>query len=281
MNLSLATPSEVDHEYLRRLASLSVAGRELGYAEHAVVSSGGYCISTKRPYALRDEAVTVHPQSDLPRYGRVEWAAVEPHVLTVERCLNEGLCRDEVVVRYYTAVAARDAAVVACREVEDEYRRRPWQRYWLVTTSDGHIHRSRHCSSCNKGKSATGFALVPYLSGKHSADAVADLGPSLCSICYPEAPVESREQSRVSARLAVALAEEGVAAFHAARQAAAKRHGDRCAGTGQPGVTPVVVEGTPAHQADYLRRRVVECPVCRGRFTRSSTGKVRPHKAAT
>jgi hypothetical protein len=279
MNLSLFNPVAIDHSYLDRLSSLSGACRELGYAEHAVVSASGYCLSTRRPGARRDEAVTVHPQSDLPRYGRVEWSAVEPHVLTVERCLDEGLCRDEVVARYRYAVAARDAAAAACREVEDEYRRRPWPRYWLVTTSDGHIHRSQHCSTCNKGKSATGFALVPYLSGKDSAEAVADLGPSLCSVCYPEAPVESREQSRVSARLAVALAEEGVEAFQRARQAAESRRGARCAGTGQPGVVPVVPEGTPAHHANYLRRRVVECPVCRGRFTRSSTGKLRPHKA--
>jgi hypothetical protein len=280
MSLANFNPVAIDHSYLDRLAVRATAVREVAYAEHAAVSAAGYTVYTLRPYSRRGETVYVHPQSGLPRYGnRLDWSAVEPHVLTIERALAEGLCSEEHVERLDAAKAALSHAVAACREVEDEYRRRPWSRYWLVTSSDGHVHRSTCCSTCNKGRSATGFALVPYLSGSTSADAVADLGPALCSVCFPEAPVESREQSRVSARVALSLAEEGVEAFQRARAAAASRRAARCPGTGKPGLVPVVADGTPSHTAAYIRKRTVQCPQCNARLAaRGQSKNVPPHK---
>lgn len=68
---------------------------------------------------------------------------------------------------------------------EDEYRRRPWKRYFLVTNGNGHVHRERHCSTCFP---TTEFAWLPELSGCDEAAMVEDFGEKACSVCFPDAP---------------------------------------------------------------------------------------------
>jgi hypothetical protein len=161
---------------------------------------------------------------------------------------------------------AYEDADIAVEQCKDEYARRPWRRYWLVTSSDGHIHASTECSTCNKGHAPTGFALVPYLSGASAKDAVADLGSALCSVCFPDAPVEDREQVKISARVALVLAEEGVEAFQQARAKAQadakKRASERCEGSGQP--------TTPSPRWGH------KCTVCG--YHQTASGKSRAHR---
>jgi hypothetical protein len=66
-------------------------------------------------------------------------------------------------------------------------RRGGWTRFFLVTSSNGHIHKSMHCSTCT---STTEFGWLPEVSGKTEAEAVAAHGALLCTTCYPTAPVE-------------------------------------------------------------------------------------------
>ena len=171
----------------------------------------------------------------------------------------------EFIETYLKAVETLDYADALVSDCNVEYNRRPWNRYYLVTSSDGHIHRSTHCSTCNKGKEPTGFALVPYLSGASASEAVADLGSALCSVCFPDAPVEDREQVKISASVALTLAEKGVEAFQEARAKAQadaqKRADDRCEGSGSE-----AVKSTYAYQ----------CPLC-GNCQRKA-GKVRAHR---
>lgn len=192
------------------------------------------------------EALALYNEGITPRYGSLDYVKEDADKL-------EG------------AYLALDDANIAVAQCWDEYYRRPWSRYWLVTSSDGHIHASTECSTCNKGHEPTGFALVPYLSGKTAKDAVADLGSALCSVCFPDAPVEDREQVRISARVALKLAEEGVEAFQQARAKAEadakKRASERCDGSGQPTI------------ADKYWHK---CPVC-GNGQRQA-GKTRAHR---
>lgn len=62
-----------------------------------------------------------------------------------------------------------------------------WSRFFLVTSSAGHIHSSMHCSSC---RYTTTYGWLPELSGKTEGEAVEAHGPALCSVCFPSAPVE-------------------------------------------------------------------------------------------
>ena len=67
------------------------------------------------------------------------------------------------------------------------YNERRWSRFFLVLNSNGHIHRDTSCSTCFI---TTEFGWLPNLSGLTEADAVADQGEILCSVCFPSAPVE-------------------------------------------------------------------------------------------
>lgn len=108
--------------------------------------------------------------------------------------------------------------------LEAEYRARGgWDRYFLVSSSSGHIHSSTSCHTCNKGKKSTEFALVPSLSNMKVDVAVEALGAGLCSICFPDAPVEMQEQMKISQSLATILREKGESAFVEARQKAQAR----------------------------------------------------------
>jgi hypothetical protein len=62
-----------------------------------------------------------------------------------------------------------------------------WSRFFLVTSSQGHVHSSMHCPTC---RPTTTYGWLPELSGKTEADAVAEHGPALCSVCFPSAPTE-------------------------------------------------------------------------------------------
>ncbi|RKR92696.1 hypothetical protein BDK92_7174 [Micromonospora pisi] len=91
-----------------------------------------------------------------------------------------------------TAATADLAAIEAeAASLEAEWvRRGRWTRYFTVQQHDGHIHSSMNCSTCNRGMSATRFTWNPDLSGLTEAEAVAKLGPNLCTVCFPSAPVE-------------------------------------------------------------------------------------------
>ncbi len=62
-----------------------------------------------------------------------------------------------------------------------------WSRFFLVNNTNGHIHSSMNCSTCNM---RTNFSWLPNLSGLTEKDAVEEHGPLLCTVCYPSAPTE-------------------------------------------------------------------------------------------
>lgn len=115
----------------------------------------------------------------------------------------------EIVERLTTAEKIIDA-------VEHLFKMRGgWSRFYLVTSSQGHIHSSMGCSTCNKGRNATTFALVCDLSDSEVEEAVDLFGAALCSICYPEAPVEMTDQVKITKARAEAYAEGGIDAYRA------------------------------------------------------------------
>lgn len=265
-NLENLSPVEIDTIYVERLRRLHNAETAAAYAANRVVSKSGKCV-----YVGRRASVYVRNESPLVAYKAYSLAEVQPHVLNVQTCIAEGLAPAAFVDEYCGLQEALSEARVDVAEIDAIYAAKPWSRFWLVTSSDGHIHRSCHCHTCNKGLRRTGFALTPSLSGKATDEAVEALGPALCTACFPEAPVESREQVTIPARIALCLFEQGYEAFQQARQKARedaqKRAGERCPGSGQPAVS----EGHRGFQT---------CPHCGQTFrTTSGSGKVRPHKA--
>ena len=277
-NLSNLSPVAVDTIYIERLSRLDAANREAVYATTALLGGFGKLVYVGT-YKSRD-GVYVHPDAvvegnsynspvaSLSLIGLKELTPSEAIKAITDGHPKAVACGlERYVDRYKAAGLALTDANLAVEEVEEEYRSRPWSRFWLVTTSNGHIHRWTHCGTCNRRGRPTGFALVPYLSGQTAADAVADLGPALCSVCFPEAPVESKEQATIPASLALALREQGSEAFQKAREEANEKAkakaADRCPGAG---------ERVQIGQYGY-----VKCPCC-GWECRSSTGKVASHR---
>lgn len=70
-----------------------------------------------------------------------------------------------------------------------------WSRFFLVTSSSGHVHSSMSCSSC---RHTTRYGWLPELSGKSEGEAVDELGPTLCTFCFPSAPVEWTEGKKLT-----------------------------------------------------------------------------------
>lgn len=82
------------------------------------------------------------------------------------------------------AVLRAEAAVFAAKadEIEgNEYT--GWTRFFLVE----HIHNSR---SCHTLRPTTRIGWLPNVSGLTEREAVAEHGATLCTVCFPTAPVE-------------------------------------------------------------------------------------------
>lgn len=76
------------------------------------------------------------------------------------------------------AAPLKDAAIAL-----DKAEYEGWSRFYLVE----HIHSNAHCSSF---RPTTRVGWLPDVSGLTEAEAVAEHGATLCSICFPSAPVE-------------------------------------------------------------------------------------------
>lgn len=93
----------------------------------------------------------------------------------------------KIVSRIDAARAELDQCDVDQRPLDDRYNAAPWSRFFIVTSSNGHIHSSMYCSTC---RPTTGFGWLSELSGLTEVDAVAAHGPLLCTVCFPLAPIE-------------------------------------------------------------------------------------------
>jgi hypothetical protein len=102
-------------------------------------------------------------------------------------------------------VLAQDAALLdemrdldaQAEAMEKTWRQHRWTRWYPCLNSDGHVHRTLNgCPTVNRGMSRTSMGWETSLSGKTVAEAIALLGPRLCSVCFPEAPVEHCQSLR-------------------------------------------------------------------------------------
>lgn len=241
-DLAALTPSEVD----LRLAELDL---QAGRAEQTVATA----------------LVTIHDVLGHRRprsYGRVgrfspaedqaAVAEIRTRAAAGERASLSYSARPlaEFLDRYDQAVALTAAIEAQAAPLNAEYARRPWSRFFLVQQHNGHIHGSKSCSTCNNGRQATSFAWNPHLSGLTQDEAISQLGrwaSSLCTVCFPDAPVE-----RTDGRLL------------AAGYCPGGRH----------------VDGTATPPRGYGGTRYGECPTCHQQVPINADLNVRKHKPA-
>lgn len=156
----------------------------------------------------------------------------------------EAMDYDPVIAKHLTKRQdALDKIANLHREIaplEAVYAQHRWSRFFLVTSSQGHVHSSRDCSTCF---STTEYGWLPTISGLTEADAVEQEGSILCSVCFPSAPTEWTT---------------GIS------KAQAEKDAVKCSGSGQ--------------YAEYTGRMYVACPDCGASVSQTSTGKIRSHK---
>lgn len=73
-------------------------------------------------------------------------------------------------------------------EAEAVHTEHGWERAYLVTNSDGHVHRWTACATCFP---TTQFEWLIEYSGSGEEEIVAAAGESACTVCYPTAPTDS------------------------------------------------------------------------------------------
>jgi hypothetical protein len=91
-------------------------------------------------------------------------------------------------------VASLDNAIFAA-----EAKYTGWSRFFLVTSSTGHIHSSMRCDTCYN---TTTYGWLPELSGLPEAHAVIAHGEVLCTHCFPSAPTSKKISAAKAATLA-------------------------------------------------------------------------------
>lgn len=147
----------------------------------------------------------------------------------IDRCLTQRMKLDN----------RRMGLIAQIGEYDAKYDANPWSRFFVVTSSAGHIHSSMECQTCNP---ATTYRWLPELSGDTEEAAVRAHGPNLCSVCFPSAPLAWTVGSKASK--------------------------PRCAGTSQLALDITWVGD----------RRYGTCRGCGERHQVNSNGKPRAHK---
>jgi hypothetical protein len=265
-----------DHAHLEHLQADAVAQAAADRAERTVRRLAGQHRET--PYgawlsADGSEAPTVDEAAEslTAELASGEWAYARPSNLGMAWA-SEDEARTALATFESTAAAA-ETTRHQVRLDNHVYASAPWARFFLVTSSDGLVHASMGCVTCNKGRSMTTFALLPELSGTDAETAVAALGPALCSVCFPDAPVAWTDAERIPGRVATILFEKGPEEFKVAlaeyRAKAAAKAKTACAGG-----------GVTATDVQWRYRPFGKCATCGCRVSVTSTGRARAHKVA-
>jgi hypothetical protein len=222
--------SEVRHE-VEVDTRIAEASRKMSVAQHLAFSAADSVL-----YALDHYRAGVLAVPRLLEEFEAKVAAGEvTHQYVINRVRGRVEEYNEAFRKYEDAIREYDT-------VSEEYG--GWSRFFSVP--GGHIHSSMNCSTCNRNGNDTVFAWLPKLSGLTEADAVADQGARLCTICFPSAPVEYTNM------------------YDLERQA---KMAKRCPGSGQ--YIPL--------EKDRSWARWGKCPVCDESVSRTSLGLARAH----
>lgn len=134
----------------------------------------------------------VHYSVDDRRVSRIAWRMSDTEAYDAAlRLTGEKRRALDDLNRIKESIAELDGTALA--KLDGEFDRRGgWPRAYLVT--DGHVHSSMHCSTCNNGASRTRFFWMIDYSGRTHAEIVEAAGERACSVCYPDAPVNRGQQ---------------------------------------------------------------------------------------
>ena len=116
--------------------------------------------------------------------------AARMHMIA-QRQQRPGETEEQTQTRLSETAGALEAASEQAATYRGEYT--GWSRFFLVSASNGHIHRNMSCTTCNNGRRQTLFVWLTDMSGLTEAEAVEAYGGILCTVCFPSAPSEWTE----------------------------------------------------------------------------------------
>lgn len=184
MSNAQQTPAEIDTQLAEQHSILSAAIAKIERAERTIIA-----ISDPEYYYQGRQRVTNRTYKEA---RVIVDASISPEdsdykLLTGGYSVSHVRHADATIVEQ---TLVRDAAYEEINRLNDLYT--GWSRFFVVTSSNGHIHSSMACSTC---RPTTTFGWLPELSGKDQAEAIAFFGPAaeaLCSVCFPDAPTLDR-----------------------------------------------------------------------------------------
>jgi hypothetical protein len=106
-----------------------------------------------------------------------------------------GASPSEIIGRHDQITALTETLRDTIAQAEQIWQEHRWTRWFPCLNADGHVHSTlRGCPTVNRGQYDTQMGWATELSGTPIEVAVqmppAGLGPRLCSVCFPDAPVE-------------------------------------------------------------------------------------------
>ena len=75
--------------------------------------------------------------------------------------------------------------IAASAPYQLEYSRRPWNRYFLVDNTNGHVHRGMDCTTCFP---TTQYSWLVDLADCDEDAMIEEWGEMACTVCFPTAP---------------------------------------------------------------------------------------------
>jgi len=183
MDLNTATPVEID----TALADLYYEATKIGAKITESETDLLYAADAKRLYGRGARWNMTAADAE----AKVRANLADGTTPSYERRQAERILADLDAAR-----AELDANHAEQRRIGAEFRRRGgWTRAFLVT--DGHVHSSVNCSTCNNGNEPTQFTWLTEFSDKTEAEVIDAAASRACTVCYPDAPVETAGPSRL------------------------------------------------------------------------------------
>lgn len=250
----LSTPLAID----TKLAELYYEGQKLQNAVAYAAESLKHAAGAEYYYRGRSRVTNMTTDEAICKIEERLANPVDEHQLRLGRGFYTMDDARADLAKFEAAVAARDAHLVAQNDVEALYT--GWNRFFLVTSSTGHIHSDMHCSTCRR---TTTYGWLPQLSGKDEAQAVEQCGPALCSVCFPSAPTEHQMAK---------LSKKQVEDILAGKTITQEPKKDVCEGSGR------YLNRELPHRTGFYSGNWATCEHCHQHAGVTSTGKIRAHK---
>lgn len=174
----------------------------------------------RQPVWIRDDEDVLAEAGRLAGAGDTPWCGHRP---------------SEVLGKLYAVDSEIHGLYAGIETMEATYRSNRWNRFFPCRNADGHIHSS--LNGCSTVKVTTDMGWRPDLSGTTVEAAVADLGPTLCSVCFPDAPLDWRH-SKTDLRPAGCEGSGQAPVRDSSRRAGRNVYGE-CAGCGDRQIVTV------------------------------------------